>query len=147
MILVLVRAAKSSSSVVVNHVAKRCTRRSTGLPQAAFRCPTSSIARKAKCPSRHASTTWNMDTVEANHALGFKADMRDYGIGIQILKDLGLSRIRLLTNNPKKSEAFNLRGFNLEVVDQVPILPPVNEHNAQYLETKRKKMGHQLPLK
>jgi len=86
-----------------------------------------------------------MDTVEANHALGFKADMRDYGVGLQILKDLGLSEVRLLTNNPKKTEAFNLRGFDLKVVDQVPILPPVNEHNVRYLETKRTKMGHQLP--
>jgi 3,4-dihydroxy 2-butanone 4-phosphate synthase/GTP cyclohydrolase II len=86
-----------------------------------------------------------LDTVEANHALGFKADMRDYGIGLQILKDLGLSDIRLLTNNPKKTEAFNLRGFDLRVVDQVPIVPPVNEHNQRYLETKRSKMGHQLP--
>ena len=86
-----------------------------------------------------------LDTVEANHALGFKADMRDYGIGIQILKDLGLTDIRLLTNNPKKSEAFNLRGFDLKVVDQVPILPPVNKHNANYLAAKRDKMGHSLP--
>lgn len=86
-----------------------------------------------------------MDTVEANHALGYKADMRDYGVGIQILKDLGLSKVRLLTNNPKKTEAFNLRGFDLEVVDQVPILPPVNEHNESYLKTKRDKLGHQLP--
>ena len=80
------------------------------------------------------------DTVEANHALGHKADMRDYGIGIQILKDLGLSDVRLLTNNPKKTEAFNLRGFDLHVVDQVPILPPANEHNAHYLATKRDKL-------
>lgn len=86
-----------------------------------------------------------LDTVEANHALGFQADMRDYGVGIQILKDLGLHQIRLLTNNPKKTEAFNLRGFNLEVVDQVPILPPVNPHNLMYLATKRDKMGHRLP--
>ena len=87
-----------------------------------------------------------LDTVEANHKLGFKADMRDYGVGIQILKDLGLTEVRLLTNNPKKTEAFNLRGFNLTVVDQVPILPPVNEHNAHYLATKRDKMGHKLPM-
>jgi 3,4-dihydroxy 2-butanone 4-phosphate synthase/GTP cyclohydrolase II len=86
-----------------------------------------------------------MDTVEANLALGYKADMRDYGIGIQILKDLGLSRVRLLTNNPKKTDAFIYGGFDLEVVDQVPILPPVNEHNAHYLATKRDKLGHQLP--
>lgn len=86
-----------------------------------------------------------LDTVEANHALGFKADMRDYGIGLQILKDLGLREVRLLTNNPKKTEAFNLRGYDLQVVDQVPILPPTNPHNSRYLETKRIKMGHQLP--
>jgi 3,4-dihydroxy 2-butanone 4-phosphate synthase/GTP cyclohydrolase II len=86
-----------------------------------------------------------LDTVEANHRLGFKADMRDYGVGIQILKDLGLREIRLLTNNPKKTEAFNLRGFDLTVVDQVPIIPPIHEHNANYLATKRDKMGHLLP--
>lgn len=86
-----------------------------------------------------------LDTVEANHALGFKADLRDYGVGIQILKDLGLTEIRLLTNNPKKTEAFNLRGFNLKVVDQVPIVSQSNPHNAAYLATKREKMGHQLP--
>ena len=87
-----------------------------------------------------------MDTVEANISLGHKADMRDYGVGIQILKDLGMSEVRLLTNNPKKTEAFNLRGFDLRVVDQVPILPPVNEHNEKYLATKRDKMGHDLPI-
>jgi 3,4-dihydroxy 2-butanone 4-phosphate synthase / GTP cyclohydrolase II len=86
-----------------------------------------------------------LDTVEANHALGFKADMRDYGVGLQILKDLGLSEIRLLTNNPKKTEAFNLRGFDVSVIDQVPIIPPVNQHNQKYLSTKRDKMGHRLP--
>ncbi|MEI8212083.1 MAG: GTP cyclohydrolase II [Planctomycetota bacterium] len=86
-----------------------------------------------------------LDTVEANHRLGFKADMRDYGVGIQILKDLGLREIRLLTNNPKKTEAFNLRGFDLTVVDQVPIITPTNEFNANYLATKRDKMGHILP--
>lgn len=86
-----------------------------------------------------------LDTVEANHMLGFKADMRDYGIGLQILKDLGLSEVRLLTNNPKKTQAFNLRGFDLTVVDQVPIVSTVNKHNQRYLETKRAKMGHRLP--
>ena len=86
-----------------------------------------------------------LDTVEANHALGFKADMRDYGIGLQILKDLGLHQIRLLTNNPKKTEAFNLRGFDLTVTDQVPIISQTNEHNVKYLKTKRDKMGHRLP--
>jgi 3,4-dihydroxy 2-butanone 4-phosphate synthase / GTP cyclohydrolase II len=86
-----------------------------------------------------------MDTVEANQALGFKADMRDYGVGIQILKDLGLSRVRLLTNNPKKTDAFIYDGFDLEVLDQVPIVAPINEHNARYLATKREKLGHNLP--
>jgi 3,4-dihydroxy 2-butanone 4-phosphate synthase/GTP cyclohydrolase II len=86
-----------------------------------------------------------LDTVQANHALGYKADMRDYGIGLQILKNLGLSEIRLLTNNPKKTEAVNLRGFDLKVIDQVPILPQPNEFNQHYLETKRDKMGHVIP--
>ena len=86
-----------------------------------------------------------LDTVQANHALGYKADMRDYGVGLQILKDLGLNSIRLLTNNPKKTEAVNLRGFDLQVVDQVPILPQANKHNQQYLATKRDKMGHIIP--
>ncbi len=86
-----------------------------------------------------------LDTVEANLALGHKADIRDYGIGLQILKDLGLRQIRLLTNNPKKVEAFNLRGFDLEVIEQVPILPTPNEHNRSYLATKRDKLGHRIP--
>jgi 3,4-dihydroxy 2-butanone 4-phosphate synthase / GTP cyclohydrolase II len=86
-----------------------------------------------------------LDTVEANLALGYKADARDYGVGIQLLKDLGLSKVRLLTNNPKKTDAFIYGGFDLEVVDQVPILPPVNEHNEKYLATKREKLGHRFP--
>ena len=87
-----------------------------------------------------------MDTVEANHALGYKADLRDYGVGIQILKDLGLTKVRLLTNNRKKIDAlFNARGFGLEVVDQVPIISPANPYNAHYLATKREKLGHLLP--
>ena len=85
------------------------------------------------------------DTVEANEQLGFGADMRDYGIGIQILKDLGLSQVRLLTNNPKKTEAFGLRGYGLTVADQVAITPQSNKYNAHYLATKRDKMGHSLP--
>ena len=86
-----------------------------------------------------------MDTVEANLALGHQADSRDYGVGIQILKDLGISRVRLLTNNPKKTDAFIYGGFDLEVVDQVPIVGPVHEHNRRYMDTKRDKMGHKLP--
>ena len=86
-----------------------------------------------------------MDTVEANLALGHQVDSRDYGVGIQILKDLGLTRVRLLTNNPKKTNAFIYGGFDLEVVDQVPILSPIHEHNARYLAAKRDKMGHKIP--
>jgi 3,4-dihydroxy 2-butanone 4-phosphate synthase/GTP cyclohydrolase II len=86
-----------------------------------------------------------MDTVDANLALGFKADPRDYGVGIQLLKDLGLSRIRLLTNNPKKTDAFIYGGFDLTVVDQIPIVSAAHQHNAGYLSTKRDRMGHQLP--
>ena len=71
-----------------------------------------------------------LDTVEANLALGHQVDSRDYGIGIQILKDLGLTKVRLLTNNPKKTDAFIYGGFDLEVVDQVPIVGPINEFNA-----------------
>jgi 3,4-dihydroxy 2-butanone 4-phosphate synthase/GTP cyclohydrolase II len=86
-----------------------------------------------------------LDTVEANLALGYQADPRDYGVGIQILKDLGLTNIRLLTNNPKKTDAFIYGGFDLTVVDQVPIVSPPHEHNAQYLAAKRDKLGHKLP--
>jgi len=85
------------------------------------------------------------DTVEANVALGHKADLRDYGVGIQILKDIGLKQIRLLTNNPKKTDAFIYGGFDLEVVDQVPVLCTPNEHSERYLAAKRDKMGHKLP--
>ncbi len=83
-----------------------------------------------------------MDTVEANQALGFPADRRDYGIGMQILVDLGVSNIRLLTNNPTKRAG--LEGYGLNVVERVPIEIKPNSHNVRYLETKRKKLGHQL---
>lgn len=81
-----------------------------------------------------------MDTVEANERLGFPPDLRDYGIGAQILVDLGLSKIRLLTNNPKK--VVGLEGYGLEVVDRVPIVATGNPINLHYLETKRTKLGH-----
>ncbi len=83
-----------------------------------------------------------MDTVEANISLGFDADLRDYGIGAQILADLGLHQIRLLTNNPKK--VIGLEAYGLEVVETVPIVCPPNPYNRRYLETKQKKMGHRL---
>jgi len=86
------------------------------------------------------------DTVEANEKLGFKADMRDYMVGMQILKDLGISQVRLLTNNPKKTDAFPLAGMDLEVVEQVSIVAPPEKHRANYLATKREKFGHKLPL-
>ena len=85
-----------------------------------------------------------MDTVEANLSLGFEADQRDYGIGAQIMADLGLTRIRLLTNNPKKR--IGLEGYGLQVVETIPIICPPNPHNIHYLETKEKKMGHRLGL-
>jgi 3,4-dihydroxy 2-butanone 4-phosphate synthase / GTP cyclohydrolase II len=82
------------------------------------------------------------DTVEANLELGFQPDMRDYGIGNQILADLGLTTIRILTNNPKK--ITGIEGFGLTVVEQVPIETPPNPQNARYLATKRDKLGHKL---
>jgi len=83
------------------------------------------------------------DTVEANHKLGFKADMRDYMVGLQILKDLGLSQIRLLTNNPNKANAFP--AWDLRVVEQIPIVAPPEAHRAGYLATKKEKLGHTIP--
>ncbi len=85
-----------------------------------------------------------MDTCEANLALGHPVDLRDYGVGIQILKDLGLKKVRLMTNNSKKVDAFIYGGFDLTVEEQIPIQAPCNEHNRFYLETKRDKMGHNL---
>jgi 3,4-dihydroxy 2-butanone 4-phosphate synthase/GTP cyclohydrolase II len=85
------------------------------------------------------------DTVEANEELGFKADMRDYGIGAQILADLGLHKIRLMTNNPRK--IIGLEGYGIEVVERVPIETMPLQENVEYLKTKAKKMGHLLSIK
>jgi 3,4-dihydroxy 2-butanone 4-phosphate synthase/GTP cyclohydrolase II len=82
------------------------------------------------------------DTVEANEALGFKPDLRDYGIGAQILLDLGLKQIRLLTNNPRK--IVGLEGYNLQVTSTEPLRVGRGEHNEDYLDTKKSKLGHLL---
>lgn len=83
-----------------------------------------------------------LDTIEANEKLGFASDLRDYGMGAQILYDLGVRKMRLLTNNPKK--VIGLEGYGLEIVEQLPISLPSNPHNEKYLETKRMRMGHTL---
>jgi 3,4-dihydroxy 2-butanone 4-phosphate synthase/GTP cyclohydrolase II len=83
-----------------------------------------------------------LDTVEANLALGFDADLRDYGIGAQILADLGLHKIRLLTNNPKK--VIGLESYGLHIVEIVDLQTPPNPYNLEYLKTKQKKLGHML---
>jgi 3,4-dihydroxy 2-butanone 4-phosphate synthase/GTP cyclohydrolase II len=82
------------------------------------------------------------DTVEANIQLGFGMDERDYGIGAQILRDLGISKMRLMSNNPKKRTG--LVGYGLEIIENVPLQVEPNPHNAKYLDTKRDKMGHSL---
>ncbi|MBE0584247.1 MAG: GTP cyclohydrolase II, partial [Desulfofustis sp.] len=82
------------------------------------------------------------DTVEANESLGFNADLRDYGIGAQILAELGVKKIRLLTNNPKKM--IGLQGYDLEVVERVPIQAESTDANINYLKTKQEKLGHML---
>ena len=83
-----------------------------------------------------------MDTVEANIHLGFKMDERDYGVGAQILNDLDVTRLRLISNNPKKR--IGLIGYGLEIVENVPIEITPNSHNEHYLMTKRDKMGHAI---
>jgi 3,4-dihydroxy 2-butanone 4-phosphate synthase / GTP cyclohydrolase II len=85
-----------------------------------------------------------LDTVEANEKLGFRADLRDYGIGAQILRDLGVRKLRLLTNNPKK--IVGLQGYGLEVVERIPLEMDPNDFNLRYLRTKRDKLGHLIML-
>jgi 3,4-dihydroxy 2-butanone 4-phosphate synthase / GTP cyclohydrolase II len=84
------------------------------------------------------------DTVEANHALGFGADLRHYGIGAQILRDLGLENLRILTNNPRK--IVGIDGYGLRVVERVPLEVPATEENHHYLRTKSEKLGHCLSI-
>lgn len=86
-----------------------------------------------------------VDTVEANLKLGFKADLRDYGLGAQILRDLGVSKMRMLTNNPKK--IVGIEGYGIEVVDRVPIEMEAGEENKEYLTCKRDRMGHLIQVK
>ena len=83
-----------------------------------------------------------LDTVQANARLGFPPDLRDYGTGAQILADLGIKKIRLLTNNPRK--VVGLEGYGMEIVERIPIQSESNRHNARYLSTKKKKMGHMI---
>ena len=82
------------------------------------------------------------DTVEANLELGFKSDQRDYGVGAQILRKLGITKLRLITNNPKKR--VGLMGYGLEIVENIGIEIAPNQHNQKYLETKRDKLGHEI---
>jgi 3,4-dihydroxy 2-butanone 4-phosphate synthase/GTP cyclohydrolase II len=84
-----------------------------------------------------------MDTVEANLALGFKADSRDYSLGAQLLADLGIRKIKLMTNNPAKRAG--LMGYGLEITEYVPIIAEPDEHRERYMATKRDKMDHRLP--
>ncbi|MCH7720838.1 MAG: bifunctional 3,4-dihydroxy-2-butanone-4-phosphate synthase/GTP cyclohydrolase II, partial [Planctomycetes bacterium] len=83
-----------------------------------------------------------LDTVEANEKLGLPVDRRDYGVGAQICHDLGIRKLRILTNNPKKVRRLEVYG--LEIVEQVPIVIKPNRHNVEYLKTKKRKMGHLL---
>ena len=83
-----------------------------------------------------------LDTVEANVSLGLPVDKRDYGIGSQILRDLGLHKVRIMTNNPKK--IYGVEGYGLSVVEEVPLRIEAGEHNRRYLETKKAKLGHKL---
>ncbi|MDD5671991.1 MAG: GTP cyclohydrolase II, partial [Candidatus Omnitrophica bacterium] len=99
------------------------------------------LANKLKA---YALQDQGFDTVEANHELGFKPDLREYGTGAQILKDLGLSKLRLITNNPRK--IVGLDGYGLQVVERISLPTPTHRFNAKYLKTKKSKLGHILNL-
>ena len=86
-----------------------------------------------------------LDTVEANLALGFKADERDYGVGAQILRDMNATNLRLMSNNPKKRTG--LEGYGIKITENVPLVINPNKYNEKYLDTKRERMGHTLPEK
>ncbi len=100
------------------------------------------LANKMK--AYHLQQTQGLDTVEANQALGLPVDVRDYGVGAQILRDLGVRRMKLLTNNPSKYHA--LSGYGLQITERVPLQVPADRHNEGYLRTKRDKLGHQIEL-
>jgi 3,4-dihydroxy 2-butanone 4-phosphate synthase/GTP cyclohydrolase II len=98
-----------------------------------------------KMRAYHLQQTQGLDTVDANKALGLPVDVRDYGVGAQILRDLGVRQMRLLTNNPSKYHA--MRGYGLEITERVPLQPEEQQHNQAYLRTKRDKLGHDLDLR
>jgi 3,4-dihydroxy 2-butanone 4-phosphate synthase/GTP cyclohydrolase II len=100
------------------------------------------LANKMK--AYHLQQTQGLDTVEANKALGLPVDVRDYGVGAQILRDLGVRRMKLLTNNPSKYHA--LSGYGLQITERVPLQVPADRHNEAYLRAKRDKLGHQIEL-